>query len=217
MLISVHIPKTGGNSFRSVLQAHFGDRMLLDYGDKPMSKDTESRTRQATAYRLKAQNLSDTYDCVHGHFLATKYAIPEQNNVFVVWFRNPVERVVSRYYYSQRTSEGRLPEGMSLEEFCELEHYQNLYAKYLWNFDLKAFRFVGITENYDRSLKVFKRLFNISSDEFRIGNRNPDKKVALPYDISSELTDLICRTNHQDYEIYREAVEINRRLERVYL
>ena len=73
MLVSVHIPKTGGSSLRrSVLEPFFGDRLLLDYHDAPLSRDAAERNRKALAWK-PSPDLLDRYDCVHGHFLATKY------------------------------------------------------------------------------------------------------------------------------------------------
>lgn len=50
---------------------------------------------------------------------------------------------------------------MSLEEFCKVEQYHNLYAKYLWGFNMNRFKFIGITSNYHNSLKIFSNQFNI--------------------------------------------------------
>ena len=43
---------------------------------------------------------------------------------------------------------------MTIWEFCEIERFQNTYAKYLWGFDFERFDFVGITENYASGVEV---------------------------------------------------------------
>jgi hypothetical protein len=44
---------------------------------------------------------------------------------------------------------------LTLEEFYELEQFHNLYAKYLWSFDLDEFGFVGITSRSWRVSRSF--------------------------------------------------------------
>ena len=49
ILVSVHLPKTAGSSFREVLKGHFGEKMLLDYGDMPINTPREKRNAKALA------------------------------------------------------------------------------------------------------------------------------------------------------------------------
>lgn len=58
-IVSIHVPKTGGTSFIEILRGHFGDKLLLDYG---LNESDSIAPFQAGAF-----------DCVHGHFPATKY------------------------------------------------------------------------------------------------------------------------------------------------
>lgn len=102
MLVSVHIPKTGGITFlRTVLEPTFGDRILLDYEDKPLAHDAAERNAHAHRF-LPGDDLLARYDCVHGHFLAVKYANAATPCEFACWLRDPVERVLSRFFYAQR-------------------------------------------------------------------------------------------------------------------
>ena len=161
MLVSVHIPKTGGITFlRTVLEPTFGDRILLDYEDKPLAHDAAERNAHAHRF-LPGDDLLARYDCVHGHFLAVKYANAATPCEFACWLRDPVERVLSRFFYAQR---GNGPvKGMTFTDFLSLDRYHNVYAKYLWSFDIERFDFVGITEDYERSLDVFHRRFWVRS------------------------------------------------------
>jgi hypothetical protein len=36
-IISVHIPKTAGSSFKKILEAYFEDKILFDYEDTPIN------------------------------------------------------------------------------------------------------------------------------------------------------------------------------------
>jgi len=217
MLVSIHIPKTGGVSLRrSVLEPAFGDRLLLDYDDAPLSHAAAERNERARAFEPDP-DLADGYDCVHGHFLAIKYDSPTLNCRFAVWFRDPVQRVVSRFHYGKRSSRGVVTPEMTLAEFCEIERFHNVYGQYLWGFDLHRFDFVGITEDFANSVEVFRRQFGLHGAGVTPLNVNPGKDSTARYEIDVGVRELIRRTNRKDFEIYERAREINKRLQGVYL
>ena len=218
MIVSVHIPKTGGVSFRkSVLEPIFGNRLLSDYDDTPLSHDTADRIARAQTYEPSTE-LLERYDCVHGHFLALKYVSERVPCEFAVWFRDPAQRVVSRYLYGKRKGGRTITPGMTIREFCEIERFQNTYAKFLWGFDFERFDFVGITENYVSGVELFRRRFGFSGgDEAAIMNANLDKPLGQPYEIDEGLREFIRRRNREDFEIYDAACCKNRRLQHDYL
>ena len=205
MLVSVHLPKTGGSSFRrSVLEPAYGNRLLLDYEDRPLSHPASGRNRRAKTFQ-PSDELVARYDCVHGHFLATKYLCEKTPCEFAAWFRDPVQRVVSRFFYGKRKGRGEVSEDMTLEEFCELSKFHNLYAKYLWEFDIEQFDFVGITEYYASSVELFLRRFGLQRYTDVISHANPSKAVGTPYVIDPQVRELIVRTNQEDMDIYERA------------
>ena len=218
MIVSVHIPKTGGESFRRlILEPVFGDRLLGDYDDAPLSHDAADRIARAQAFE-PSRDLPGRYDCVHGHFLAIKYVSRSVPCEFAVWFRDPVQRVVSRFFHGKRRGSGVVIPEMTIWEFCEIERFQNTYAKYLWGFDLDRFDFVGITESYGNSVEVFRRRFGLSGgDDAAVVNANPNKAPSRPYRIDERLCDFIRRKNREDFGIYDAACRSNRRLQREYL
>lgn len=219
MIVSVHIPKTGGESFRrSILDPVFGDRLLRDYDDAPLSHDAADRIARAQDFE-PSRDLPERYDCVHGHFLPIKYLSKEVSCEFAVWFRDPVQRVVSRFFHGKRRGgRGIVTPEMTIWEFCEIERFQNTYAKYLWGFDLDRFDFVGITESYASSVEVFRRRFGLAGgDDAAIANANPDKAASEPYRIDAGLSELIRRKNREDLEIYEAACSHNRRLQHEFL
>lgn len=222
MIISVHIPKTGGRTFRSLLEAHFEDRLFLDYADQPMKKKPFLRNLSAVCRIPQARSRAKQFDCIHGHFLPVKYICSGMDNQFVTWFREPVEREISRYYYWKRQPGGFANKvniknkDISLEEFCRLKCYHNFYTNYLWMFDIKKFSFIGITENYDNSINLFKCMFDV--DESLLitrGNINPEK-MTVNYDIDNDLRNYIREVNQKDYMIYHEAIQINEQLQKEY-
>lgn len=185
MLVSVHMPKTGGTAFRlNLLEPAFGKRLLLDYEDRPLIRSEKERNQSAKAFRPDEVLLA-RYDCVHGHFLAVKYRCGVPSLKFAAWFRDPLQRAVSRFHHGRRTEGGAIGPHTTIEEFCELEHLQNIYAKFLWSFDLDWLDFVGITEDYAAGVEMFCRMFGLPGGANAIHNANPEKEVGFPYSVNS--------------------------------
>lgn len=214
MLISVHIPKCGGSTFRrAVLEPVFGDRLLLDYADKPLSVDVSERNAMAHTFS-PAPRLIEEYDCIHGHFLAVKYLSDGFPCQFAVWFRDPVQRMISRYHHSLRVARSTtVPPDLALEDFCALTRFRNTYAKYLWEFDLQDFDFIGIVEDYTRSLALFQRRFGFKVPlQIAASNANPNKGWNERYPVPAAAARRIRKSNAEDVEIYRMAKDIQKRM-----
>lgn len=97
-LISAHIPKTGGTSFRAALEAWFPGRLYRHY---PASKR-----------RLRLAPWSPGV-CVHGHFnvdigrgVFDSYPRADQ---FITLLRDPFDRFVSLWRHLQRAEEAGRP------------------------------------------------------------------------------------------------------------
>jgi hypothetical protein len=170
-IISLHLPKTAGTSFKTSLEAHFGHRYRDDYGDQGISKSVAERGKLAltAALALAAQGLGEVA-CVHGHFLPLKYLLlaTRCDLTFVTWMREPAERMLSHYYYwlesyDRSTSAPHhrkvVEEGWTLEQFCLSEQFRNIYSQYLWGFPLENFAFIGISEHYREDLQEFSRRY----------------------------------------------------------
>jgi hypothetical protein len=180
-LISVHLPKTAGTSFGSSLREHFGEHYQDDYADGGLRRDM----RERCAASIAAARLIDAYGlgnvaCVHGHFLPVKYLLLSTRSPlsFVTWLRDPIERLLSHYYYWQESyNEATAPphhrevveQGWTLEQFCLSERFRNVYTQYLWGFPLENFDFIGITECYVEDFAEFCEHF--------LGSALPSKRL----------------------------------------
>jgi len=92
-LISIHMPKAGGTSFRRVLQQWYGNKLFFHYFNETQKK------------------MPERYDltpgiCIHGHFNSSRgfgimHYYPEAKQ-FITFLRDPFDILVSRYYYVKK-------------------------------------------------------------------------------------------------------------------
>lgn len=171
MLISVHMPKTAGLSFRAALESHFGSQLQPDYSDYPLAHSPQDRRNQAEEFgHANGLENFDGIACIHGHFLPIKYR--ELAGVlpctFVTWLREPIARLISHYDYWQRSYDPDsnatsalhrrvVEESWSLQRFALSPELRNVYSEFLWRFPLERFEFVGITEFFPEELRYFSR------------------------------------------------------------
>ena len=217
MLISVHLPKTAGSSFKASLEQHFGSRLLPDYADLPINTPPFQRNKNTLISGLENADYDfGETECIHGHFMPAKYLLLDtaQTLTFVTWMRNPVERVISHYYFWQRQYWPEAPslhkriveEKWTLEKFCLSDEMRNLYQQFLWSFPIYNFDFIGITEHYEEDFWYFRKTFlheNVTS--FR-ENINKNKKGN--YAISKSLRTQIESFHQADMELYQSALKL---------
>ena len=225
ILISLHLPKTAGESFAKTLHDFYRGNLVKDYADYPVNTVMGERNETALHYTLDTtfQNTVNTNDCIHGHFLPLKYLYcdylnPEDDNrVFITWMRHPVERIISHYYYwiERSTLKSQAPlhqrvveEKWSLEKFCFSLELQNLYEQFLWGFPLRYFDFIGITEHYSSDLHYFSsKYLDGTSQMYDENRRSMDNKM---YNISDTLREDIELFHANDMTLYSRACEKRR-------
>ena len=217
-IISVHIPKTAGSSFLAGLQSVFGARLLLDYSDRPLDGTPSARWRRLRTrlafYRGGVERFVATYDAVHGHFMASKYSSLGERGALCAFFRDPANRVISQASYWRRNPD---PENamwiefdakkMTPEQLAAAPRQQRIYALFTGSIPLERFAFVGITEEYETSLRLFNAMFgtNVMYHEVNVGARtdvdererkavmSAQRKNYLIYDRARRRFDVLCR------------------------
>ena len=225
MLISVHIPKSGGSSFRQILKDHYGQYLRWDYQDKPIHKSFEQRTDEVVRfsnnlhwinrYIYKIRGIK----CIHGHFMPYKYMRfgNDRDVQFITWLRDPVERVISHYYFWKRTSRGKwssfrqqvADENWSLEKFCLSPELKNLYHLFFWNFPLEKFSFIGITEHFEEDAAYFMHSFlkKPQYEAIPMLNANPEAKGRYSETLSPDFLEEVRQYHAEDYQIYQYALK----------
>lgn len=218
-LISVHIPKAAGTTFRDILFTMYNRGMVLrDYADRPST--TTSLYNRDRALWERTKQVKDVYKAntgcfraIHGHFMLAKYAgeFPEARRI--VWLRDPVERALSNYYYSRwKARKNGVPFPFSVEDFCSSKYQRNTMSRFLRGYTLENLFFVGIVEHFQEdlcwlggALKWPKGKLDIVSKIHRKRSSNPERRAASE---NRYLRKFISEANAKDVWLYKRATKL---------
>lgn len=207
-LVSIHIPKTAGTAFRKVFMENIGER---NYAKLDIYSSGNIRVNNEL---FTGSKLSHQITAVHGHCsytYLTKYFELSPSVEYITWLRNPVERVLSNYYFLNKIISERLNEaedenllcrmGKSLEEFVSAEDNQNVMSKFLEGAPLDEFRFIGIQDDYANELKRLETVMHWKHVDNQFHNVT-GRKMSV---INDEVIKLIRDVNSRDVALF-EAI-----------
>lgn len=226
MLISVHMPKTAGLSFRVTLEEHFGDGFTYDYADYPLAHAPAERHRKVFQAGLECLGRNfDGVECIHGHFLPLKYLLLADlyECHYVTWMREPLARLVSHYHYWQRSYDPEsdltsplhrrvVEERWTLEQFCLSPELRDVYSQYLWAFPIQRFDFIGVTEYYEEDLRYFSTTYlGKSAAPRRVNQRLDAPEGGMDVELPSRLRQKVAAFHAADLALYAHALELRHR------
>jgi hypothetical protein len=205
MIIFLHIPKTGGTSFRFILERNLGlshchtnhtNGKVFGPGDLAFARKCFPRLRS-----------------IAGHNLIDPLSLPVSDPYYMTFLREPVARVFSHYQFGVQHGQNRNPFEESLRRREDL--LSNLYVKLMAggeNLDraklfLEKCSFVGLTEKFDLSLNVLRRLdpfgLNLQFERKIVAKDNTIKK-RLEQD--PKMVELAREKNKLDLQLYDFAI-----------
>jgi hypothetical protein len=203
-LIFVHLPKTAGTSFRQGFCAVSPEgACLLDYG---LQSDQSSPLVRQLAYEKKSIEelvirLNDLpVRLIAGHFFATRYLDFFDMGMFVTFVRDPLQRVVSEYHHHR--TYGRYA-GSLRDYYCSHHHADNLQSRRLSGLQPDRMGFIGVTEQYNESIRVFNQKYSMRIPVKTL-NVNEDRKRS-EYELSERDYAALVRRNRFDIDLVQEA------------
>ena len=202
-LISFHLPKTGGVSFRNALKHIYKNHLQLLYGS-PFQERINTQLPIWVPKNTKA---------IHGHFQphqGLKKQFP--NAKWVIWFRPPEERIISHYnYWKANPQQGKLYEHFKNEihtfkDFVTSKTLKSqvcLYETYLRKSHLTDFDFIGDLNDFEKEMNRFGKMFDVNIPAIEQLNKS-DKLKNEDYSFDEEMLSAI----KKEIEIY-ERIKAN--------
>jgi hypothetical protein len=154
MIVSVHIPKTGGTLIGLLFDLASRRRIFYDY---------EGELAPRPRYFDEAQRFFRSYFMVvHGHFYLAKYFGYFDPAFYVTAMRHPVERVISQFNHiladpqADDRHRSDIQSGkMGPVDFAEDPNIGNAQSRYLGQGGLAKVDFVFLTEQLGESIRQF--------------------------------------------------------------
>lgn len=230
VVVFLHIPKAGGTTLHDILMDQYPEiRHLSSNGFKTLDE-----------IRGFSDEEKEGIGVIRGHMNFGVHELLSKPCVYFTMLRDPVERILSHYYYVARDPRHPLydeyvSKKMGLKDFIvsitENDNGQTRafagVADYLALFrraevpfgncgrdvletakeNLESFAVVGMTERFDETLILLKRILGWRQPPLYI-KRNVTENRPLKEDISADVLDLIKKHNELDIELYRYATEL---------
>ncbi|MFQ5356641.1 MAG: hypothetical protein ACE5DY_09205, partial [Mariprofundaceae bacterium] len=182
LILSVHIPKTGGITLFNLLEQRFGKGLLTDYPDR---QEMEGRT--------------DLVEAIHGHFEIADYLKQSPDARIITFLREPLDRALSHYYY-WLTPPAHVPKNdpvyikyfveqkPDIEKFLMARELCNICTSFLYPLDHpEQFWFMGFQETFSEDIVRLQEMLSMPVKKQPILNPGrPRPKLDIPKNVIDE-------------------------------
>lgn len=206
--ISLHIGKTAGTTFYEFLKEAYGEQNVIRF----KKINYKAKNKDFSPFLLEE---AEKVKILHGHFLYKEVEEIHKNSnaKLIAWFRDPVERVISRYFFLQDSVNRRDENlqndkiGMSLVDFSALPSQKNVMSKYIEGSDLNDYFYLGIYEKFNQNVEEFKEKAEIIKN-VKLLWENDGSVYKSKFKVSAEERRIIRELNNEDSELYEEVLKI---------
>ncbi|WP_264740339.1 sulfotransferase family protein [Cytobacillus firmus] len=203
LLIFLHIPKTGGTTLSTIISNQYKENEFKKTKLQELQKFTEEDLG-----RLK---------CIAGHGYFGVHEYFNRSCSYFTMVRDPVDRVLSNYYFIKRRKDHRDHNklgNVSLKEFVRdfQDRTFNHQTKRLSGPGVPSleaakenlerhFTIVGVTDEFDESLFLMKKEFNWSDISYEIKNSTENRPSIA--EVPKDIINYIKEMNQLDIALYQ--------------
>jgi hypothetical protein len=236
-IVFVHIPKTAGTSvihaFRAIPRLNvrtegydkiervpvWHQRILHAFQHLPLPL-----TASSTVEQLWHNHFTPTQNTVVcGHFYVEKYLLPQRfgrwrrlaNVQYVTFLREPLQRAISKYYYT-KSKAARLPDDAisrrfvtefpTLTAFLSSVAYANIQTRYTSALPLEEYTCIGIVEELELSIQLLRhRITDLSPLTVSTYNQTSQKDFHEIDAVPASCIERFYARNDADTTLYRRA------------
>lgn len=223
-LIFLHLPKCGGTTLNRIIEWEYDPLRIFSIDPIFFLWSYQKLNRWPASRLAKMQVLK-------GHMPLGIHRRLPQPFTYITFLRDPVERVISAYYFAKNYllhPKHRWISKLTLEEYVRLSPNHNVQTKYLSGREfvgdyhagdcteemlamakenlVQHFSLVGLTERFDEGLAILKIIFGWQISKYAKFNvtKTRLKKTNLP----ANTVDFIKERNRFDVSLYDYGVPI---------
>ena len=224
-LIFLHIPKAGGTTLYKILERHYARAQTLTF---------DGRDGQTAWFGTLPAARRGRYRLIKGHLYFGLHRLIAGASTYITFLRNPVERILSFYYYARSHPDHYLypvlaTQGLDLKTLLAREVTLELFNEQTrllagdeWEDPQRPvtrdalaraqanlrthFRVVGLTEEFDASLLLLHHALGWRLPIYTKENVTQNKPDGTSLD--AETRTLIKDANRFDLELYEYAREL---------
>lgn len=210
-LVFIHIPRTGGGTFKNILTSWYLPENCWRSRGGAIERQLAG-VEKGNPYRYHAGRHNRV---VHGHFT---FNGTYKKRFLCTFLRNPIEQVISRWAYHKMYA---INYKGSVVDFAKWG-FVNMQSKYLKGSTLNDFDFVGITERFPDSMRIFKSNAPPSSVEKWKNITDWDEEMAWQrkvyegnyknasprndHPVTDEEKEILRKMSDADFELYNKAL-----------
>ncbi len=219
-LIFLHIPKTGGSTLNKILRSQYS-----------RSETVTLHAPKVEEFRALSAARRGRYRLIQGHLYFGLHRFIPRASTYITFLRQPVERVLSFYYYARSTPDHYLYPLLAAErldlktllareltvelcndqtraiagdEWADQQRVVTRTALERAQANLRShFRIVGLQEQFDASLLLLRRAFGWSLPFYL--KENVTKEKPTDKSLDAETRRLVEDANSLDLELYEYA------------
>lgn len=215
-ILFLHLSKTAGVSLRRALISNYQEENILQvYIKSDPNKDFNETMKRYIEHRYSLEKIKSTKLFI-GHCAYGIHKMFEQKFDYITMVREPVDRIISHYYYSLKTDPNVKVQYSCLEDYIENRtNIHNWMTKRISNTELTDgdldlakenlmhnIAFCGITEMYQETLIMLRKMYGLSLDNI-VANKNKDRQ--LTESIDPKIINRIKEIHYKDLELYEFA------------
>jgi len=225
-IVFLHIPKTGGSTVSNIIKRNFEEDECYICGSRG-----ESQYQSNLNFISLDENQKRKYKFIAGHVeLILLQSLPQEHFSFT-FLRNPVDRMISMYYYILANEKHHLHEivsknRLSIKEFMAAKLWHELDNGMVRRLSgvrdlipygqcdsqllesakfnlLNNISFFGFLERFDESIFMLSKIVGLK--DILYTKKNVTKKKPKRKDIDKDSIDAIVEYNKLDIELYNFA------------
>lgn len=224
-VIFVHIPKTGGTTFKTIIERQYKSQSVFLFKRPP--------ERSLAEFKELPEAKKREIKFIQGHMRFGLHEFFPQQCTYITILRDPVDRIISLYYFILRNPKNAVhnevvSRNMSLKDWVSsgiTTLVNNNHTRFLCTTEAvtkdgqcstemlesakkniqERFAVVGLMERYDETLLLLKRNLGWKTPLYIKSNVTKNRPVKET--ISKDTIEMIERYNELDIELYRYGRE----------